>query len=80
MALTRGVSSLFPCPRCLIHKEEQGDPSACAAARTSADVQETIEDARRQKAGQREETLKSQGLRDVDVRNFFSFTFHPLIT
>ena len=68
MALTRGVSSLFPCPRCLIHKEEQGDPSACTAARTSANVQETIKAARKLGAGQREETLKSQGLQDVDVR------------
>ena len=67
MALTWGVSSLFPCPHCLIPKEEQGEPSACAAARTSANVQETVENARKQRAGKKEETLKSQGLRDVDV-------------
>ena len=69
MALTRGVSSLFPCPCCLIPKEEQGESSGCTAARTSADVQETIEDTRKQKAGEKEEILKSQGLRDINIRN-----------
>jgi hypothetical protein len=69
MALIRGVGSLFPCPRCLISGAIQGELSASAPLRTAAGTEATIQEARgKQLAGDREETLKAAGLRDVDVR------------
>lgn len=80
MSLIRGVNGLCPCPRCLIQADQQGDPSACAPARTAANTQTTIRDARRQKfAKDKEEKLKLAGLRDVDVCHFPIF-FLPLFT
>ena len=69
MALTQGVKSLFPCPRCLIPKDDQGDASAKAPLRTTAGTRETIQEARgKQLLQDRKSTLKAVGLRDVDVR------------
>lgn len=74
MSLIRGVGSLSPCPRCLIQANQQGDPSAHAPAWTSAGTQATIQDARKQRfAKDKEEILKSAGLRDVDVIVIFPF-------
>ena len=68
MALIRGVNSLFPCPRCLISGDKQGDISARAPLRTEAATKATIKKAREQRlAGDKEEILKGTGLRDVDV-------------
>jgi len=68
MALIRGVGSLFPCPRCLISDIKLGDLSARAPLRTAADTKAIIQEAREKEfSGQTEETLKSAGLRDVDV-------------
>jgi hypothetical protein len=71
MSLTRGVTSNFLCPRCLIPNKDQGNPSAHADARTSANMQAVLSRARQQELTAREETLKSHGLRDVDVCLFF---------
>jgi hypothetical protein len=80
MSLIRGVNSLFPCPRCLIHTDQQGDPSVRAPARTSADMQAIVQDARQERfAKDKEETLKSAGLRDVDVFVIFLFVRHPYL-
>ena len=69
MSLIRGVGSLFPCPRCLIPEELQGDLSASAPLRTVAGTKATIEEARNEwLAGDREKILKAAGLRDVNVR------------
>jgi hypothetical protein len=73
MSLTRGVTSKFPCPRCLIPNEGQGILSAHADARTSATMQAIVLRARQQGTTASEETLKSYGLRNVDVRALFSF-------
>jgi hypothetical protein len=74
MALTRGPSSNYPCPRCLIRADQQGVyPPVCAPARTSATTQEDIKAAREMRVGAKEEHLKGRGLRDVDVRAVFSF-------
>lgn len=69
MALIRGVNSLFPCPRCLVPGDKQGDISFRAPLRTATDTQATIQEARgKTQVGLAEETLKAAGLRDVDVR------------
>lgn len=73
MSLTRGVKSHFPCPRCLIPADEQGVfPSARAAARTTTGTKSTVEEARQLGSGEKEELLKSVGLRDIDVSVVFS--------
>jgi hypothetical protein len=68
MALTRGVKSLYPCPRCLIAAAKQGDLSATATLRTAEKTKDLVLRARKhQYAKDKEEDLKSQSLRDVDV-------------
>jgi hypothetical protein len=82
MALIRGTSSLFPCPRCLISWDNQGDPSARAPLRTVLQSRSKIEEARgKETAKESEEVLKAVGLRDVDVRLILIFEFiHLLLT
>ena len=80
MSLIRGVNSLFPCPRCLIPANQQGDRSAHAPARTSANMQAVVQDARQQRlVKDKEEILKSTGLRDVDVFVILSFVPHTCL-
>ena len=68
MALIRGTNSVSPCPRCLVKSEEMADPSVDSQRRTSAVTKATIADASRKKrAAEREEILKSAGLRNVEV-------------
>lgn len=74
MALIRGVKCLFPCPRCMISQEKQGDISVNAPPRTAAGTKATIQEARKQKrVGDKEAILKASGLRDVDVCLYFIF-------
>ena len=68
MALIRGTNSASPCPRCLVKRKEMANPSVNSQRRTSAVTQATIMDARgKTRAVEREEILKSAGLRDVEV-------------
>ena len=68
MALIRGTTSLYPCPRCLIPQADQGDPSKVAPLRTAQGTKDVINVARSQRLlGEKEEILKAAGLRDVDV-------------
>ena len=73
MALIRGgVFSLYPCPRCLVHKDKLGDLSKTAELRTEERMKEVLETARSQRLRtEKEEILKGYGLRDVDVRHVF---------
>jgi hypothetical protein len=74
MALIRGVQSLFPCPRCLIPEHDLGDLSKTAPLRTSVNTQATLQNARGERLlGEKEETLKAVGLRDVDVRHIYYY-------
>ena len=69
MALIWGVGSLFPCPRCLISCDKLGDLSVTAPLRTADHTRATILEAREEDLlGDKEESLKCAGLRDVDVR------------
>ena len=68
MALIRGVTSLYPCPRCLIPQADQGDPSTVAPSRTAEGTKNMIDKARSQRLlGEKEEVLRGAGLRDIDV-------------
>ena len=81
MSLTRGTKSNFPCPRCLIPTDEQGNyPPEHGATRTSAHTQVIIQEARAMRPGRKEELLKSFGLRDIDVCVVFSFFLFSLMT
>ena len=78
MSLIQGVNGLFPCPCCLVHNDQQRDPSAHAAAWTSGSMQATVQDAREQRfVKDKEEILKSAGLRDVDVFIISLFVLCP---
>ena len=64
MALIRGVGSLHPCPRCLIHIDSLGYIKKTAPHRTTKDMMATVEQARNVRlASEREEILKEVGLR-----------------
>jgi len=68
MALIRGVMSNFPCPICLIPREEISKFPNPYPLRTSDDVAATLEKARsKQLAEEKERVLAAEGLRDVDV-------------
>ena len=73
MALIRGVTSLFPCPRCIIPRDKQGDLSVKAPLRTTAEMVSILREARGENLGDRKAKLKAVGLRDVDVRLCFYY-------
>ncbi|KAH7927024.1 hypothetical protein BV22DRAFT_1153995 [Leucogyrophana mollusca] len=67
MALIRGLRSNYPCPVCLIPREELSSMTRTYPLRTSADTQALIRSVREQERAEDKETmLKSQALRDVD--------------
>ena len=77
MALIRGVKSLYPCPRCLIPTAKQGDPSATATLRTAEKTKDLVLRARMQQhAKDKEEDLKGESLRDVDVWHFYIIQYY----
>ena len=68
MALIRGAMSNFPCPICLIPREQISKFPNPYPLRTSANVAATLEKARSQQyAEEKESILAAEGLRDVDV-------------
>lgn len=69
MALTRGQNSNYPCPVCLIPKEELTIYSKEYEIRTTRRMKEAVTTARAQRTQRlSEEILIHLGLRDVDVR------------
>ena len=69
MALIRGVGSLHPCPRCLIHHMKLKDLTHVSVLRTTENMKAEVQRARTQRLlKDKEEILKSAGLREVDVR------------
>ena len=67
MALTRGVNASFPCPVCLVPKEEIPNLSVTHHLRTSEEMQAVWNRASELNATEKEELLKSYGLQDVQV-------------
>ena len=71
MALTRGASSNFPCPVCLVPKEEM-HKGKVYPLRTTKTMKEVYHKAMGMAlADMKEELLKSVGLRGIEVRRIF---------
>ncbi|KIM63297.1 hypothetical protein SCLCIDRAFT_24432 [Scleroderma citrinum Foug A] len=67
MALIRGIMSNFPCPVCLIPREQISKFPDPYPLRTSENIAATLEKARcQQLAEDKERILAAEGLRDVD--------------
>lgn len=67
MALTRGVNALFPCPTCLVPKEEIPNLSIRHRLRLTQEMQTVWTEGLVMNATDRENHLQSYGLRDVQV-------------
>ncbi|KAG2355123.1 hypothetical protein BDR07DRAFT_1453876 [Suillus spraguei] len=74
MSLIRGTKCKFPCPVCLIPREELGNVLTSYPLRTSASMQATLREARNFIRQDKEKVLMSRGLQDVD--NAFSDVAH----
>ena len=72
VAATRGTTSLFPCPICLIPRDKLLDLFEDYPIQTALSAEALVKQARAmsQKAGNA--LLKTQGLRDVDVSFLFN--------
>jgi hypothetical protein len=68
MALIRGLNGLYPCPICLVPYDQQSDLSKSHTLRTAAHTKGIYEAGLQVTAVEREELLKSEGLRNVAVR------------
>jgi hypothetical protein len=77
MALIRGYPGLYPCPRCRMSREKLGYLKENAEPRTVGHTKGVLAEARKMtSAGDKEDLLKGNGLRDVDVHLVISFTFY----
>lgn len=73
MALIRGVMSNFPCPICLIPREQISKFPDPYPLRMCENVLATLEKARsQQSADEKEAILAAEGLRDVDISSWLS--------
>lgn len=71
MALIRGLNALYPCPICFVPWNEQSDLSTEHPKRTGQESKMILEKARAfRTAAEREQLLKDNSLRDVEVLNF----------
>lgn len=68
MSLIRGAYGSYPCPRCLVHKDQQADLYATFDLRTTEQSREVYEKACKLNAKGREQHLKAVGLRNVKVQ------------
>ena len=72
MALIWGVQSKFPCPVCLVPKDEQSNLSKLFPLRSASQSQYIVGKAEAQeRQADAEELLKAYGLRGVKVSNIF---------
>jgi hypothetical protein len=81
MGLIRGYMGLQPCPVCHVPKSQLHDFAKSWPLRNGLETQKIIAESKTFKAAEREQLLKSYGLRPIDVRQFLiEFTiFHPLL-
>uniref|UniRef100_A0A8H8CLW5 Uncharacterized protein n=1 Tax=Psilocybe cubensis TaxID=181762 RepID=A0A8H8CLW5_PSICU len=66
MALTRGATSNFPCPVCLVPKENLSNLTTVYPYRTSAEMKHIYTEAQNFTAKDKENYLKEYGLRNVE--------------
>jgi len=69
MALIRGEKGHYPCPICLVPRDQQSNLLRFHTLRTAAHTQEIYETGLKLTAMEREELLKSESLRNVAVRD-----------
>jgi hypothetical protein len=74
MALIRGLRGLCPCPKCLVPKDQLSDLTVRHEARTGKGVHELV--GSDLAAGEKDELLKAQGLRDIEVSH--NMSSHPI--
>lgn len=67
MALIRGEKGLYPCPFCLVPKDEQADLTKTHELRTAEHTQEVFNAGSELTAAEHEDLLKSNGMRNVEV-------------
>ena len=75
MALIRGIKANYPCPICLVPKEELSNLSKVYELRTTADMQGIWSEAQEMNSTQREQHLQEYGLRDIQVAIGIIITF-----
>jgi hypothetical protein len=76
MALIRGVKANYPCPVCLMQKEELSNLSKTYELQTTTSMQGIWSAAQEMNATQREQHLREHGLRDIQVAiNHFYYLF-----
>jgi hypothetical protein len=74
MTLTHGVNGLYPCPVCLVPKNEQSDLMKSHPLCTAEDTQKICEDAKSMRTeADKENILKTRGIWLIEV---WSFLFH----
>lgn len=72
MALIRGFRGLCPCPVCLVPNSEQRRITGNYTLRTAVEVQQLFEEVKKCRTeAEKEEILKEQGLRPVEVYTYF---------
>ncbi|KAF9470013.1 hypothetical protein BDZ94DRAFT_1329905 [Collybia nuda] len=74
MALIRGEKGLYPCPFCLVPRDEQADLAKTHTLRTAEHAQEIFNAGLELTAAEHEDLLKSIGLRNVE-NAFWSVQF-----
>lgn len=79
MALTRGVNGSFPCPVCLVPNAEQSILSRWHQLRISTVMERLWTDTQNMTATDREDSLRSVGLRDVQVLLLHPYLYVTLI-
>jgi hypothetical protein len=67
MALIRGTKGNFPCPMCLVPRSDQSDLTKVHTLRTSQCSKDLYESGLGRTAAVREDLLKTQSLRNVEV-------------
>ena len=67
MALIWGLRGLCPCPKCLVPKDQLSDLTQQHMLRTGQGVQDFFDEAADLGAVDKENLLKEQGLRDIEV-------------
>lgn len=70
MALNRGFMGLQPCPVCHVPKTHLHDFGKSWPLRTGLETQKIIAESKELTAAAGEQLLKSNGLRQIDVRQF----------
>ena len=76
MALICGIKANYPCPVCLVPKEELSNLSKMYELRTTTGMQEIWSAVQEMNATQQEPHLWEHGLRDVQVAiNHFYYLF-----